>query len=196
MKNMLQTERLFLGLNLDPLFHTDISVCAERLRQLYPEQKWVRFRHFHFTVHFLGDTTAKQKEKIQSIAKSIAQATQPFDVSLEGMGAFPNLNKPRVIWIGAAQECRLDLEEFYRKVTCPLIAEGFPVEHETFTPHTTLFRVRADNPIVWNEDVFSFSKTPFRTVKQLTLFKSVLSDQASEYVPIQDFLFSNVKGQE
>lgn len=187
---MEKTERLFFGLNLDPLFQAEISVCAERLRRLYPEQKWVRFRHFHFTVHFLGDKTPEQKIKVQSIAAEIAQSTEPFNISLEDMGAFPSLNKPRVIWIGAAQECRVDLEHLYQKVTRPLIAEGFPVEHETFTPHATLFRVRADKLIQWDPEVFQFPKTSLRRVDRLTLFKSVLIDGASEYVPIETYPFA------
>ena len=183
------TERLFLGLHLDPLFQKEVAAFAEALRPLYPGHKWVRLRHFHFTIHFLGDTTAEQKEKIQAIARSVAENTKPFPVALEGMGAFPSLNKPRVIWIGAAEECKANLLDLYGKVTRPLISEGFPVEHETFTPHATLFRVRADSPIVWDERVFSFPKTSARCVDQLTLFKSESGESGSEYVPIETYPF-------
>ena len=183
------TERLFLGLHLDSLFLKEVSACAEKLRVLYPDQKWVRLRHFHFTIHFLGDTTTAQKEKIRVIAKSVAAATKPFPVALEGMGAFPSLTKPRVIWIGAAEECCPDLSGLYDKVTRPLINEGFAVEHETFTPHATLFRVRAEIPIVWDKNIFNFSQTAFRTIDRLMLFKSISGPDGSEYQPIEEFLF-------
>ncbi len=183
------TERLFLGLHLDALFQKEVAVFAEKLRALYSDQKWVRLRHFHFTIHFLGDTTADQKERIRTIARSVAENTKPFPIALEGMGAFPSLSKPRVIWIGAAEECKSNLLDLYGKVTRPLISEGFSVEHETFTPHATLFRVRADFPIVWDDRVFSFPKTSARCVDQLTLFKSELSESGSEYVPIETYPF-------
>jgi len=189
MKNMLQTERLFLGLNLDPLFHTEISVCAERLRPLYPDQKWVNLRHFHFTVHFLGDTNSAQKERVMRIAREVASQTKPFEVVLEGMGAFPSLSKPRVVWVGAARECLPALDNFYQRITTPLIAEGFAVEHESFTPHATLFRVRAESLIKWNSEVFQFPKTTLRMVDRLTLFKSTLTEWGAEYVPVDCYSF-------
>ncbi len=187
---MEKSERLFLGLHLDPLFSEEISAHAKKLRELLPDQKWVNLRHFHFTIHFLGDSTSEQKEKIARIARDIASQTKSFGVALEGMGAFPSLNKPRVIWIGAAEVCRPSLLDFYTKVTKPLITEGFPVEHETFTPHATLFRVRADTPIIWDESVFQFAASPVKTVSELILFKSTLTNWGSEYVPVESYPFA------
>lgn len=183
------TERLFLGLHLDALFQTEIAVFAQQLRVLYPDQKWVNLRHFHFTIHFLGDTTAEQKQTAAELAREIAAATKPFLISLEGMGAFPSLTKPRVIWIGASKECRLALTGLYENVTKPFIAAGFPVEHETFTPHATLFRVRAETPIIWDKNVFQFPKTDLRQMHSLTLFKSVLQPHGSEYIPVETYPF-------
>ncbi len=178
-----------MGLHLDTLFHKEISAVAEKLRNLYPDQKWVKLHHFHFTIHFLGDTTAQQKEKIRTVVKAVAARTKSFPTALEGMGAFPSLSKPRVIWIGAAESCRNDLMKIYKSITRPLIAEGFPVEHEMFTPHATLFRVRAETPIVWEESIFNFTQTESKAVDRIMLFKSVLSPGGSEYQPIEEFPF-------
>lgn len=183
------TERLFLGLHLDALFQNEIAAHAETLRSLYPDQKWVNLRHFHFTIHFLGDTARLQREKISVMARQIASQIKPFPIALEGMGAFPSLSKPRVIWIGVAKSCHNDLMRIYALVTKPLIAEGFPVEHETFTPHATLFRVRADHLISWDEKVFAFPKTSPRMIKSLSLFKSELNSAGSEYVPVETYPF-------
>ncbi len=186
---MEKTERLFLGLHLDALFQKQVADFSKKLHVLYPDQKWVKLRHFHFTIHFLGDTTEEQKEKIRVIAKGVAADTKSFPIALEGMGAFPSLIKPRVIWIGAAEECKKSLFDLYTHVTLPLIAKGFPVEHETFTPHATLFRVRAEKPIVWDTNIFSFTKTEPRLISGLSLFKSILGTDGSEYQPIEAFPF-------
>lgn len=188
---MLQAERLFLGLHLDPLFQGEIAVHAEKLRELYPNQKWVNLRHFHFTIHFLGDTSSSQREKVVQIAREVASQTEPFEVALEGMGAFPSLIRPRVIWIGAAEECLPSLMDLYDRLTKPLIAEGFLVEHESFTPHATLFRVRANSLIQWDAEVFQFPKTSLQIVDRLTLFKSTLTEWGSEYVPVAEYVFQN-----
>ena len=185
------TERLFIGLLLDALFKDEIIPVVERLRGLYPDHKWVRLRYFHLTIHFLGDTNPLQKEKVSIIAKQIAASTRPFKIALEGMGAFPSLNKPRVIWIGASEASQKNLANLYNAVTRPLVAEGFPVEHEKFTPHATLFRVRAESPIAWDSEVFQFPKTEEKTIDRLFLFKSILSPQGSEYQPVEEFLFKN-----
>lgn len=187
---MENTERLFLGLHLDALFQKEIAARAETLCAIYPDQKWVNLRHFHFTIHFLGDTASEKKEKVALMARDIASQIKPFPIALEGMGAFPSLQKPRVIWVGAAKSCREDLVELYDAVTRPLIEVGFPVEHATFTPHATLFRVRADSPIAWNEWIFSFPKTDVRYIGQLTLFKSVSSSDGPEYQPVEAYPFS------
>ncbi len=186
---MQDTERLFLGLHLDPLFQEEITVCAKKLYPLYPAHKWVKLRHFHFTIHFLGDTTPQQKEKVIVLASEVASAVKPFSTALENMGAFPSLKKPRVIWVGASEDCQKDLAALYEKVTRPFIKEGFPVEHEKFTPHATLFRVRADQPINWDENIFQFPRTESKVIDRMMLFKSVLGPDGSEYQPVEEFIF-------
>lgn len=187
---MEKTERLFLGLHLYPLFQSQIKECADRLRQVYPEQKWVNLENVHFTIHFLGDVSAEKQRQVSLIARKVAAATLPFEIGLEGMGAFPSFNKPRIVWIGAAPFCRPHLEQLYQSVTRPLIQEGLPVEHETFTPHATLFRVRAENPIIWDETVFQFAASPLKPVSDLILFKSTLTIWGSEYIPVESYPFA------
>jgi len=182
-------ERLFLGLHLDALFQSEVAQHAEKLRALYPDQKWVRLRHFHFTIHFLGDTTPDQKERVMLRAQEIVATVKPFPIALKNMGAFPSLKKPRVIWVGAADDCQSDLAELYKKVTQPFAAEGFPVEHEKFTPHATLFRVRADAPIIWDDSIFNFPQTQPKIIDRMMLFKSILGPDGSEYQPVEEFLF-------
>ena len=187
----MESERLFLGLHLDPLFKQEIIPAAEKLGKIYPDHKWVNLLFFHFTIHFLGDTTPDQKQKVMALAREIASRQKPFQIALEGMGAFPSLNKPRVIWIGASSGCQKDLAELYESVTQPLIAEGFPVEHEKFTPHATLFRVRAESPILWDSRTFQFPQTQNKTIDRIILFKSILTPQGSEYQPCEEFSFGN-----
>ncbi len=184
------SERLFLGLHLYPLFKAEIESVAAYLRPLYPQQKWVNLEHVHFTVHFLGDTTPDQKQKVTALAREIAAATQPFSLMLEKMGAFPKPANPRIVWLGAAAESVAILEELYQRVTAPFIQAGFPVEHDHFTPHATLFRVRRDFPIVWDESVFQFKKTKPQTITELMLFKSVLTPAGSEYIPVVSYPFT------
>ena len=188
---MEQTARLFLGLHLYPHFKNEIDEAVERLRSLHPDQKWVNPEFIHFTVHFLGETSPEQKQKVMEFASQAAAATEPFKVALKDMGAFPSLKTPRVVWIGAAESCQEDLARLYKRITEPLIREGFPVEHEQFTPHATLFRVKRENPIEWNPAIFQFSQTTAKTIDRLFLFKSVQTSTAAEYHPCEEFIFGS-----
>ncbi len=186
---MEKTERLFLGLHLHPLFSVEINRTAQFLKNIHPDQKWVHLKYVHFTIHFLGDTTSAQKNKIMEVVSKVSTKTQPFEIALQGMGAFPSLKNPRVVWVGAAEECQKHLAELYKRITEPLIQESFSVEHEKFTPHATLFRVKRENPIKWDENIFQFPQTRFKTIDRFFLFKSVLTATGSEYHPCEEFIF-------
>ncbi len=63
-----------------------------------------------------------------------------FDMQLQGIGAFPNFRRARVVWIGVEQEARLELLHHDLEVACE--QEGFEIDGRAFRPHVTLARIR------------------------------------------------------
>ena len=79
---------------------------------------------------------------------------------LQGIGAFPNFRRARVVWIGVEQEPRLELLHHDLELACE--QEGFEVEGRPFRPHITLARVRVPLPIErWVGSVALYHATDF-----------------------------------
>lgn len=96
--------------------------------------------NLHVTLKFLGDTPIESRTAIQSrIAESVT-GQPPFVLRVVGLGAFPHVDRPSVVWAGLNDakplvSLALSLEEALE----PL---GFARESRTFHPHLTLARVK------------------------------------------------------
>ena len=55
-------------------------------------------QNIHITIRFLGDISLGMVEKIYESMKKV-QFT-PFVIQIRGLGVFPSLNYPRVVWAG------------------------------------------------------------------------------------------------
>ena len=96
----------------------------------------------HLTLQFLGEVPDPQAEAIARALAPVAARTAPFDVVLEGVGAFPSPARPRVVFVGMGRGGRelVALAAAVAEATRPL---GFLPEPRPFVPHVTLVRVRS-----------------------------------------------------
>ena len=116
-----------------------ISETQGQLDTSLAKMKLVEIENIHFTMRFLGDTSLTRIDEIESSLSDIK--IEPFDVMVHGVGAFPTIRKPRVIWIGVTQNadriCNLKME-----IDSHLEELGYQPEMKKFTPHATIARVR------------------------------------------------------
>jgi len=99
----------------------------------------------HLTLLFLGEVPRERVELISDALTPVGANSSPFDVTLEGVGAFPSPERPRVVWTGATEGSE-ELVRLANDVRAALANEGDPTRREaTFVPHLTLFRVRSPN---------------------------------------------------
>jgi RNA 2',3'-cyclic 3'-phosphodiesterase len=96
----------------------------------------------HLTIRFLGEVPESWLDRISAAVRSAVAPIPPFDLTLEGVGAFPDPNAPRVVWVGVT-EGRETVVRVARAVSEALVGEGIPDEPDDFVPHVTLFRVRS-----------------------------------------------------
>ena len=96
----------------------------------------------HLTLLFLGEIPRERVGPIVEALTPIGAAIAPFDAVLEGVGAFPSPERPRVVWVGVTQGAS-ELIGLASRVRERLAGEGEPSRRETFAPHLTLFRVRS-----------------------------------------------------
>jgi len=116
---------------------------AARARRLPVGQalKWVAPEGIHLTLKFLGAVDAELVGALEeAIAAAAAGQTAPR-LHLTHVGAFPNVGRPRVLWVGLAGDVS-PLDELQRRVDANLERLGFAPEQRDFSPHLTLARVR------------------------------------------------------
>ena len=93
----------------------------------------------HLTLKFLGDVDEKNVERLCSELKRSLAGTEPFDVVIQGTGAFPNQRNPRVLWLGVKDPKRLiDAAEVVDSTVKGLKIKA---DDKKFSPHLTVGRI-------------------------------------------------------
>ncbi len=103
--------------------------------------KWVDSEGIHLTLKFLGNIPFKQVAEVTKAIEEAAQGIPPFHLEISGLGAFPNLKQPRVLWVGIGGEVDT-LLRLQQNIDSALASLGFAKEERPFMPHLTLARVR------------------------------------------------------
>ncbi|MCH8225238.1 MAG: RNA 2',3'-cyclic phosphodiesterase [Chloroflexi bacterium] len=103
--------------------------------------RWVDPEGIHLTLKFLGDIEPALVEDVLRAMEQAASGTVPFQVHLNGLGVFPNLRRPRVLWAGVGGDMDA-LGALQEKVEAAMEGLAFPRERRAFSPHLTLGRVR------------------------------------------------------
>ena len=62
--------------------------------------RWVRPQGVHLTLKFLGEIDEDLVPGVLEAMERACRVTGPFTLGLGNVGAFPNNNSPRVIWVG------------------------------------------------------------------------------------------------
>jgi 2'-5' RNA ligase len=101
--------------------------------------KLVERENIHFTWRFFGETPLSKIESMKEVMSRIRAS--PFEIRIGSIGAFPNIRRPRVIWIGVTENG--DKMRALKIETEDLLAElGYPRETRKFHPHATIARIR------------------------------------------------------
>ncbi|MCS6909467.1 MAG: RNA 2',3'-cyclic phosphodiesterase [Anaerolineales bacterium] len=139
---MTKTLRLFAALELPAPVLEQLAALAEALRAGAPKDavRWVRPEGVHLTLKFYGEVEAKRVKDLQAVLTEAAMTAGPLTFVLAGVGAFPNLTRPRVIWAGVAGDVAA-LKRLQAAVEAASVRCGFAPEDKPFNPHLTLGRV-------------------------------------------------------
>ena len=102
--------------------------------------RWVPARKIHLTLKFLGDIPETSLESIQGILMREAARYAPFEIVVEGIGAFPNPRRPRVLWVGLSAPP--ELTSLQREIDLATEKLGYKSDFKDFSPHLTIGRVQ------------------------------------------------------
>ncbi len=168
----------------------EIAEFVDPLRKLRSGTRWVRRANFHLTLKFLGDAAERNRLiALDSILEQVAAQTPRFILQARGTGAFPDLARPRTIWIGLLSE---QLMRLAQQVENAAVAAGFPPEGRPYAPHLTIGRVRGLNgwqPIRQALSQSSIQDFGSTLVSEMILYRSILGGHASQYQPLARYGF-------
>lgn len=137
--------RSFVAIDLPDSTKEMLEQVSERLQDQVPHRtvRWSKISGIHLTLKFLGDVAQDDLPKIKSALSHVGQRHAPFVFTVGEVGCFPNLGRPRVVWVGIREEtgALLSLQRDVEKSLKPL---GFKPEGRAFHPHLTLGRTRRD----------------------------------------------------
>jgi len=180
--------RAFIAIDLPEDVRVAIDDAQARLKQVHVGVKvsWTKVENLHLTLQFLGSVEEAAVEKIRSTLPSVAAQYQPFEVTVCGTGAFPDENRPRVIWIGC-DDTEGRLKALAGAVQTSLRPLGFEPDQHEFTAHLTLGRIRAPRPdVALTRALDSLKDTAFGAwrVEAIHLFESQLRPEGSRYTKL------------
>ncbi len=134
--------RSFIAIDLPAGVRAELTSLEEKLKaRRHPFVKWVDPESMHLTLKFLGNVAADSMPQIVGAVSGVAPMHSPFKLQVADTGAFPNWQRPQVVWVGVGGELdRLNsLQKGLESVLSPL---GFPPESRPFSAHLTLGRLR------------------------------------------------------
>jgi 2'-5' RNA ligase len=130
--------RVFVALNLPPALRQALWEATAPLRECTAAIKWVRPEGIHLTLKFLGDAPGERAPELAAALARATSGTRAVPLALEGFGVFPDVSRPRIVWVGIAPDPALEiLQHCVEREFAPL---GFPTEGRPFRPHATLGR--------------------------------------------------------
>lgn len=142
---MVDQWRLFIAIELPEDVLTALDMVQARLKQQAPPHtvRWVGTNGIHLTLKFLGDVIVSEHEALQHALALAAQGIPNFSLAAGELGCFPNVSRPRVIWVGVHGDLPM-LMRLHDRVESQVAPLGYPTEKRAFSPHLTLGRVRQD----------------------------------------------------
>lgn len=102
---------------------------------------WVKPENIHLTLKFLGELSPARADEVAEALQGVAEGLEPFTLTASGVKGFPNLARPRVLWVGIEEnEALLSL---YEEIEQTLSYINIEKETRPFRAHLTLCRIRS-----------------------------------------------------
>jgi 2'-5' RNA ligase len=134
--------RSFIAIELPDEVKSGLARLRSELeRAEHTYVKWVEPEGIHLTLKFLGNILVTQVTEISKAIGGAAQGISPFHLEISGLGAFPSLKQPHVLWVGIGGEID-KLSRLQQNIDVSLTPFGFAKEERSFVPHLTLARIR------------------------------------------------------
>ncbi|MFC1666716.1 RNA 2',3'-cyclic phosphodiesterase [Candidatus Omnitrophota bacterium] len=181
----MNTIRAFIAVEIDPPNKQKLSELISKLKRSNADIKWATENQMHLTLKFLGNIQENKIRDISLVLKSITDNVSEFYIRLSAIGTFPNMKRPRVIWMGIDNS--RPLKALSNKIETELEKIGTQRENREYKAHFTLGRVRTSKNIpglmkLLNE--VDFCSQDEIKIDKIILFQSTLTPKGAIYTPL------------
>jgi 2'-5' RNA ligase len=178
--------RTFIAIPLSSEARALLGELQTKLRSFGADVKWTAVPSIHLTLKFLGEIEPADLPRLVTLVREATILERPFALRMHGLGGFPNLRSPRVIWCGLEGDLPM-LESLQKKVESACVHAGFPSEERPFQPHLTLGRVRGRTnlqPLVDYIKIGSGMEHAF-VAREFSVYQSTLRPQGPLYTVLE-----------
>ena len=178
--------RAFIAAELPENIISDLRLLAKDISDLGVKARWVRPENIHITLKFLGDIHPAVIENAESALRETVGEYSPIKLKAKGMGVFPGVKRPRVIWAGLSEQTG-KLIAMQKTLEEKLELSGFSRDTRAFKAHLTIGRIKGGsdpNRIINAIKGSSSFVTVTFNIDRITLFKSELKPTGAVYTRI------------
>ena len=182
--------RLFVALPISWHLRERLASFVGELRQADAKPRWANPENLHVTLKFIGQLADERLEDVARALKRVATGPQ-ISLEIRGIGFFPNLRRPAVVWAGI--QAPPELASLAAQIDEALAPCGIAREARPFLPHLTLARLkepRLSGPLralVANSKDRVFGG---QIATEFQLMESKTKSSGAEYTTLHSFPFT------
>lgn len=183
MSNIIRT---FIAVEIPDKIISSIAKVQEDIKTYGFKIRWVRPESIHLTLKFLGNIEAADAENVGRAVCKAARAVAPLSLQAKGIGVFPGIRRPRVVWVGITGQLET-LGRLQKTLDENLAAIGFPKEKRPFKGHLTLGRIQKkidSKTFIEALDALGIFETETFTADRVVLYKSELKASGAVYTKL------------
>lgn len=187
--------RTFIALDIPESTVLTLQEPWRCLSQIESGVRWIPPSNWHITLKFLGDIPAAETANIIAALQPLSTVLGPLSLSLNGLGVFPNVRRPRIVWLGLQGDIHL-LQALYQQVADALFTLNpgrYTPEDRPFTAHVTVGRVKNPQQVKKLPELLtrfaSLSSPPF-SVDHIILKQSTLTPRGAVYTDLARVVLS------
>jgi 2'-5' RNA ligase len=181
--NQKETIRAFIAVPIPVSVLNHLGLIQSKLKASGLHLRWVKQKNIHITLKFFGEIEMAQVSPIAALVDQSVSSMPTFELQSKGVGVFPSLRRPRVVWAGLSGDLSA-LQELHASVNNAMTTIGFDKEKKKFQPHLTLARCRGKVDGRTLEKSLRSIKdhtSGIFVVKEICMFQSLLTPAGATY---------------
>lgn len=186
--------RAFIAISLPEEIKDDLGGLQTQLRKSGIKASWTHPDTLHLTLKFLGNTNIGQIEKVKMCMENAVKAIPRHRLSASGIGAFPSVKNPRIIWAGIDGQTDV-VKKMANHLEEGLYDEfGFKKEKKMYFPHLTLARTKQPvfkKRMVRLQHLYKSFQSKDFLVSKISLYQSELRSSGAVHIKIFSTSFLN-----